>query len=122
MSNTVEAEIYSGDVLGGDIEFPVVDPDQGDGFDVEAKEPVFIISEVAKTFFARSVPWMRWIERTGKTKVAVHRFGARSARIYSLADVEAIARDLRASGTLKPSELNNVLDMVESCSKQWGLR
>ena len=106
-----------------------IDPDHRifEGIDTEEK-PVFLVSEMAKFFFARTNHWIRWLEAGGKMMHEVDgemvpmgtRRDKNAGRIYTLSDIEEIAHGLAANGTISGTQLRNTLRILRAQGEMYG--
>lgn len=94
-----------------------------DGIDTSS-EPTFSVSEVGKFFFARSSHWVRLLERDGffefRGEAVGNRRTSQGVRVYSLSDVEKMARALAEHDRIDGLQLRHALQLVYSEAKLWG--
>lgn len=91
----------------------------------EAAEPTFSVSEAAKVFFGKSSHWMRWREESGHfvldgQPIEVPRT-EQGARVYTLPVIERLAHGLAQQGAISGAQLANILMVIESIAKVWGM-
>ena len=97
--------------------------------------PVFRVETVARVFFAMSASWVRlkmnpdpehpqtWFVRDGKAMVFRRSDPdkARSARVFTLADIEPMAYSLADFGAITSGKLVQVLSIVQAIAILYGL-
>lgn len=92
------------------------------GIDV-SREPHYSVSEIAKFFFGITGHRMRWLERRGGFVMSGKSVGTtrtpQGARVYTLADVEQIARALASNGMIEQEELITALRLVKHEAQLW---
>lgn len=101
--------------------------------------PRFSVQEVSKCFFGKGPDWLRWRSRAdtkGKhpegffvldgEPLPVKRLPNKgkndtTARYYTLADVERMAHALAQHGAIDGGELANIVLMVKTCARIYGV-
>lgn len=88
-------------------------------------KPTFKIGEVAKTFFARSPDWLRWLghqqeEGTQGSVLEVSRTKAGS-RIYDLVDVERIAHTLLEHKRISVRQFVGAISIIRWMAYSYGI-
>jgi len=105
-----------------------VDPERSlfAGVDTFQRGPMFSIGEAAKVCFARSPQWLRLHEAQGHFLVGgegpvIGRREGKFARVYSLADLEAIAHALAYHRVISGRRLLSVLYVLRGIGEIYGL-
>jgi len=105
-----------------------VDPERSlfVGIDTAQRGPMFSVGETSKVFFARSPQWLRLHESRGHFEVdgvgpVIARREGKFARVYSLADVEAIAHGLAYHRVISGRRLLSVLYILRGIGEIYGL-